>query len=64
MYIQYNIISLDNIEILTGAPVNPINGTLPSNLCRVNVIASPTYFRASFTSGRTSRAKSFGSAKG
>lgn len=28
---------------LTGAPVNPINGTLPSILCLVRVMASPTY---------------------
>lgn len=27
---------------LTGAPENPINGTFPSNLCRVSVIASIT----------------------
>lgn len=29
--------------VLTGAPENPISGTLPSNLCLVSVIASKTY---------------------
>lgn len=32
---------------LTGAPVKPINGTFPSNLCRIIVMASPTYFKRS-----------------
>lgn len=52
------------MKVLAGAPVKPINGTLPSNLCRVNVIASPTYFRASSTFGRASLARSAGPAKG
>lgn len=32
---------------LTGAPVKPIKGTFPSNLCLIIVIASPTYFKRS-----------------
>lgn len=61
---NYNIVNNISIKIPTGAPLNPINGTFPSNLCRVNVIASPTYFRASSTFGRTSLVKSSGLAKG
>ena len=38
--VQHNF--LDS-HALTGAPVNPRSGTLPSNFFRVNLMASKTY---------------------
>lgn len=49
---------------LTGAPVNPINGTFPSNLCLIIVIASPTYVKRDTAFSICNLLKSFGSTSG
>lgn len=48
------------IKIRTGAPVNPMRGTLPSSFCLVRLIASPTYLRSLAPSGLISLLMSAG----